>query len=62
MTQADFARLLEISQGQLSKFEKGLAIPGGELLIRLNDLFGVNIHWLLTGEGESSVPRSRKGH
>lgn len=30
-------------------------MPGSSFLISLNREFGVNLHWLLTGEGESDV-------
>jgi XRE family transcriptional regulator, fatty acid utilization regulator len=49
-TQSDFARRLGISQGQLSRYEKGESEIGAEVLLRLSRLFGHTIEWILTGE------------
>ena len=49
-TQEEFANRLRISQGQLSKYERGLVLPSCEVLIRLKEEFGVDIDWLLTGQ------------
>jgi transcriptional regulator with XRE-family HTH domain len=51
MTQQEFAKQLEISQSQLSKYERGLMIPAGDVLIRIKKKCRVDIDWLLTGEG-----------
>jgi transcriptional regulator with XRE-family HTH domain len=48
--QKDFARRLGISQGQLSRYEKGKSEIGGEVLLRIRREFGKSIEWLLTGE------------
>jgi transcriptional regulator with XRE-family HTH domain len=50
ITQAEFAERLGISQSQLSKYERGVAAPSGEVLMRIKSQFGVSIDWLLTGE------------
>jgi transcriptional regulator with XRE-family HTH domain len=49
LTQAEFARQLGVSQSQLSKYERGLAPPAADVLIRIKRKFGVSIDWLLTG-------------
>lgn len=49
MTQAEFARSLGISQGQLSRYEKGRSEIGAEVLLRISQRFGKSIEWLLTG-------------
>lgn len=51
LTQVEFANQLGISQGQLSKYERGLAHPAAEVLIRLKERFEISIDWLLTGKG-----------
>ena len=48
--QADFARQLGISQGQLSRYEKGKSEIGAEVLLRISQRFGKSIEWLLTGK------------
>ena len=49
-TQREFANRIGISQGQLSKYERGLAPPAVEVLIRIKQLYGVSLDWLLTGK------------
>lgn len=48
--QQEFARRLGISQGQLSRYEKGKSEMGAEVLLRVRREFGKSIEWLLTGE------------
>jgi len=49
MNQAEFARRIGISQGQLSKYEKGRGEIGAEVLLRISGEFGKSIEWILTG-------------
>ena len=49
VTQADFARKLGISQSQLSKYERGVAAPPADVLIRLKEMLRISLDWLLTG-------------
>ena len=48
--QAAFARQLGISQGQLSRYEKGKSEIGAEVLLRISQRFGKSIEWLLSGK------------
>jgi transcriptional regulator with XRE-family HTH domain len=48
--QDDFAPFLGITQGQLSKIERGKLAPGIDLLLRLRDRGGRSVDWILTGE------------
>jgi transcriptional regulator with XRE-family HTH domain len=50
LTQEDFAQQLGISQSQLSKYERGLALPAGDVLLRMKRKFRISVDWLLTGE------------
>jgi transcriptional regulator with XRE-family HTH domain len=52
--QADFARLLGVSQSQLSKYERGESEPSLEVLLRLSEKFGKSVDWILTGRGCAS--------
>jgi transcriptional regulator with XRE-family HTH domain len=52
LTQEDFARQLETSQSQLSKYERGVAAPPADILFLVMQRLRVSIDWLLTGEGE----------
>jgi transcriptional regulator with XRE-family HTH domain len=47
--QAVFARELGVSQGQLSRYEKGGSEIGAAVLLRLARKSGKTIEWLLTG-------------
>ena len=47
--QADFALEIGISQGQLSRYEKGTSEIGAEALLRLARKSGKSIEWFLTG-------------
>jgi transcriptional regulator with XRE-family HTH domain len=50
MTQEEFANQLGISQSQLSKYERGIAAPAADVLIRIKQQHRVSIDWLLTGK------------
>ena len=47
--QAEFARKLGVSQGQLSRYEQGSSEVGAAVLLRLARITGKSIEWLLTG-------------
>lgn len=50
VNQAQFAAEIGISQGQLSRYEKGTSEIGAEVLLRLARKSGKSIEWWLTGE------------
>lgn len=54
MTQKDVARAAGVSHRTWQDYEGGANPPGGKALEALAKL-GININWLLTGEGESKV-------
>jgi len=47
--QEELAAYLGISQGQLSKIERGKLGPTAEVLLRLVEKFGKTADWILTG-------------
>ena len=49
--QEDFARLLGISQPQLSKYELGQSAPPLGVLTRLATESGKSLDWIVRGEG-----------
>ena len=49
MHQEELAEYLGISQGQLSKVERGKLAPTLEMLVRLIEKFGKGADWILTG-------------
>ena len=50
LTQKKFAELLVISQATVSKLEKGLVLPNPEVLLKLSEISGKSIDWILKGE------------
>jgi len=50
-TQSKFADVSGVHIGVLKKYERGVNVPGGEALGAFSST-GVNINWLLTGEGD----------
>jgi transcriptional regulator with XRE-family HTH domain len=59
LTQAQFAQRIGVHIGVLKKYEQGLNIPGGDALTAIART-GVNLNWLLTGEGEM-LPKEAPG-
>lgn len=53
-TQKKFALETEIHDVQIKKYETMVSSPSADVLSRIATT-GVNLHWLLTGEGEMSV-------
>lgn len=52
-SQGEFAKMLGVSQSQLSKYERRVVAPPANVLIRIKEQFQVSIDWLLTGDPES---------
>jgi HTH-type transcriptional regulator/antitoxin PezA len=50
VNQAEFAQELGVSQGQLSRYEKGQNEIGAEVLLRISQKFDKSIECLLTGK------------
>jgi len=48
--QEELAAFLGISQGQLSKVERGKLAPTAEILLRLVERFGKSADWILSGK------------
>lgn len=51
ITQAELGEKLGIQFQHVSKYERGETVPTWENLIKLAELYDVNINWLLTGKG-----------
>jgi transcriptional regulator with XRE-family HTH domain len=49
--QEELAAYLDVSQGHLSKIERGKIAPSLEMLIFLSDKFRKSVDWILRGEG-----------
>jgi transcriptional regulator with XRE-family HTH domain len=50
MTQAEFARRVGVTQGHLSRLERGEKEPGAGVLLAISREFGKSVDWLLTGK------------
>lgn len=55
-TQKELAARLEIRFQQLNKYEGGFNVPPVEILLKLGELFGVTVDYLLTGETADGIP------
>ena len=51
MLQEELATYLDVSQGHLSKIERGKIAPSLEILVLLSDRFRKSVDWILRGEG-----------
>jgi len=61
MTQAEFARRVQVAQSYLSALERGEKEPGAAVLLAVSREFGKSVDWLLTGkafvEPKTSPPK-----
>jgi DNA-binding XRE family transcriptional regulator len=56
MTQKIFGDYIGgFTRSQICRFEKGQSEPTLKFWLQVSMLFGVNIHWMLTGEGKCHV-------
>ncbi|MCK5051930.1 MAG: helix-turn-helix domain-containing protein [Candidatus Cloacimonetes bacterium] len=55
LTQTVFASKLNITKVTIINYEKGNRYPDSKLLNLIQKLFKINLHWLLTGEGEMFI-------
>ena len=52
LNQTEMGESLGIKYQHVSKYERGASVPTWENLIKLIELYSVNINWLLTGRGK----------
>ncbi len=52
LKQRDFIKIVNITMATLSDIETGKKRPNSEVLFILSDVYKVNLHYLLHGEGE----------
>jgi len=60
LTQKSVASSIGTSSGHISDLESGKKLPGSETLYSLMRNFGLNINWLLSGEGEMFLAEGAK--
>ena len=51
LTQYEFAKAVKSTQGKIGKLETDRQDIDSKIMIEISKQFGVNIHWLVTGEG-----------
>lgn len=60
LTQIEVAKILGISNGTLSGYERDYRDPDTETLSKLAQLYDVSLDWLLTGRNEGSFKATKK--
>ena len=50
LTQDELAKKIPISRQAISKWERGLAIPDAQTLLKLSEFFSVSVNEILSGE------------
>lgn len=61
LTQKEVAEELNVSSQALSQYELGRRSPGSDSLIRLAEIFGVSLNYLMTGTEELGADGVREG-
>ena len=51
MSQATFAKALDVSKGSLGFYERNENLPNSDVVIKICSMTGVNLEWLLLGKG-----------
>lgn len=62
LSQGKLARILGVSQSAVSKWEAGERDIPTAVLLKLKQQLGVNLDWLLSGEGEIFSPPKGEGN
>ena len=52
ISQSDFGKIIGTSQSAVQSWESNKSLPGADFLFKIKQEFGIDINWLLTGEGE----------
>jgi len=52
LSQKEFAQKTDINPSVIQKYEYNINKPTSDILAKLGETFGLNLHWLITGEGE----------
>ena len=60
--QKEFAEKIGIIYQTLSKYERNEIKPTTEILTKLAEIHGININWLLTGNGDMFIREEKKSN
>lgn len=58
ISQREFSKRINISQGSLSDIEKGRNKPSIETLISISTMFNVSLDWLINGELNKNINKN----
>ena len=58
LTQLELGREISYSDKAVSKWERGEAIPDALVLLKLSQIFGVTVDYILTEHGEEDAPKA----
>lgn len=56
LTRQTFAQSLEVGMTSLHHYENGERLPDVAFLVKLHDLYNVDMNWLLLGQKETDLP------
>jgi SOS-response transcriptional repressor LexA len=56
LTQEAFGAKIGNKQSNIADWERGRSVPSLESLQKIVDFYGINLHWLLTGQGLKYLP------
>jgi len=59
LSQPKFAKEIGVTRNTVSGYENNNIIPSGKALLQMHEKFGININWLLSGEGEPHISSHR---
>jgi len=60
LTQPEFGKKLGVGRNNVYTWETNKNMPLAETLLRIYKEYGVNINWLLSGEGEPYINKSKR--
>ena len=60
LTQPEFGEKLGVGRNNVYLWETNQNMPQAETLLRIYKEYGVNINWLLSGEGEPYIKKSKR--
>ncbi len=62
MTQEEFGKLFKKSQDAICAYEKGVVFPPIDVMVKMAEIFGVSVEWIITGEtGRRTKAGKEKG-
>ena len=60
LTQPEFGKKLGVGRNNVYTWESNKNTPSAETLLLIYKEYGVNINWLLSGEGEPYIEKSKR--